>query len=111
MMKEEFEKHSGLVLTDEEYRNVEVAYSMTDGASVDEFVPRWFRKGGYCAWLDGRAEKNRIKATIKKLETKISNLEFDLEIADRNRDMYRMEAHDSTEKLAAIGAAATEAVV
>ena len=74
MMKQEFEKRIGLVVTSEEYVGIEAAYmGMPESVNKDKFVEIWLENGGIQDLFDKRA------ATIQSLKDDVVRLEKELE--------------------------------
>jgi hypothetical protein len=128
MMKEEFEKRIGLVITDDEYVSVRFAFEdfeKTRGnTDEDEFVKTWL-EGGIQHLFDRRLREISIlkgiiasfpedlhkqkEHIVKKYEERYRRLEEWTKNRERVITEYIREVKALKEKLAAIGAAAMEA--
>jgi hypothetical protein len=108
MMKEEFEKRIGLVITSEEYEVIEAAYmGMPESVDKDKFVKIWLREGGIQELFDRQLVKvNNLRDQVKHLE------------AERKEQVRKLEGEvilkSNTiralkDKLAGIGAVAMDA--
>jgi phage shock protein A len=104
MMKEEFEKRIGLVITSDEYETVEAAYmGMPESVNKDEFVKIWLKEGGIQSLFNKRLlQANSLMGHVKLLEKQLKNAEGQSEIC--RRDIKALK-----EKLATIGAVVADA--
>jgi len=112
MMKEEFEKRVGLVVTPQEYARIEEDYvALPESVDKDTFCKRWIKNGGVQTILDQRyalaerlhieimaanervkdslqreneavQENDMLRERIKALESKMAKME---EAMDRSR--------------------------
>jgi DNA-binding MarR family transcriptional regulator len=112
MMKEEFEKRIGLVITSEEYEVIEAAYmGMPESVDKDKFVKIWLREGGIQDLFDKRLLRvSQMKEHLKNLEKMNSEQEEWIKKLEGDLSEYGRQVKALKEKLAAIGTAATEAV-
>jgi hypothetical protein len=104
MQKQEFEKRIGLVITAEEYTDIEAAYmGLPDSVDKNKFVKIWLKEGGIQDLFDKRLWKirNLMKANEELLQE-------NNEVQGRAND-YAAETYDwqkqveaLKEKLAAI---------
>jgi hypothetical protein len=69
MMKEEFEKRIGLVITGEEYEEIETAYrGMPESVDKDRFVKIWLQEGGIQDLFNKRLfEIHRQRESLKDI--------------------------------------------
>jgi hypothetical protein len=113
MMKEEFEKRIGLVITSDEYEAIEAAYmGLPESVDKDKFVKIWLKEGGIQDLFDKRLLRTKALADhIKDLEEKNNEQEAWIKKMEGDRAEYAREIKAFKEKLAAIGDMATEAVV
>jgi hypothetical protein len=110
MMKKEFEQRIGLVITAEEYTEIEAAYmGLPESVDKDKFVKIWLREGGIQDLLDKRLLRvNSLKETLNNALKE--NREQEERINELARDCieYRGQIQTLKNKLADIGAAAME---
>ena len=108
MMKQEFEKRIGLVITSEEYAVIEASYmGLPESVDKDKFVKIWLREGGIQDLFDKRA------VTIQSLKAHVSQLKEENReyLADMNKNssmviQLRMKVKELEEKISAINALA-----
>ena len=112
MMKKEFEQRIGLVITAEEYTDIEAAYmGLPESVNKDKFVKIWLKEGGIQDLFDKRlAKANSLNEYLTKLREENGDLEAQLNKLAGECVEYRRQLMALKEKLAAIGAVATEAV-
>jgi predicted nuclease with TOPRIM domain len=104
MMQEEFEKRIGLVITGEEYEEIEAAYrGMPNSVDKDKFVKIWLREGGIQDLFDKRLfeirkRRESMKEILKEKDEvwKHAN-NYEAEIQD-----LKMQIKALNEKLAVI---------
>jgi hypothetical protein len=111
MMKEEFEKRIGLVITPEEYEVIEAAYmGMPESVDKDKFVKIWLKEGGIQDLFDKRLLRAKALAGyVKDLERKNSEQAAWIEKVEKDCAEYVREIMTLKEKLVDISAWATEA--
>jgi hypothetical protein len=112
MMKEEFEKRIGLVITAEEYAGIEASYmGLPESVDKDKFAKMWLREGGIQDLFDKRMwEITKRNDEIKRLR---EDGESYLNDMNKNGVMVldlRQQNKALKDKLAAIGAVAMEGV-
>ena len=108
MTKQEFEKRIGLVITSEEYEEIEKTYmGLPESVDKDRFVKIWLTEGGIQDLFDKRA------IVIQSLKDNIARLEEDVESERRysgemarNSNANYSKAKSLEEKLSAISAMA-----
>jgi hypothetical protein len=112
MMKEEFEKRIGLVITSEEYADIEAAYmGLPESVDKDKFVKIWLREGGIQDLFDKRMLRVRnLMDIVRNLEEQSREDTERLVNRDEALDECKKQIKALKEKLAAIGAVVTEAV-
>jgi hypothetical protein len=112
MMKEEFEKRIGLVISQEEYEGIEAAYmGLPESVGKDKFSKLWVKEGGIQDLFDKRLARVRtLTGYVNDLEERaneriewIKKLEGDL--AECGKEIKNLRS-----KLAVIAANATEAL-
>jgi hypothetical protein len=70
MMKQEFEERIGLVITSEEYQEIEAVYmGMPESIDKDKFVEIWLKNGGVQNLLDKRLEKIALLESLVKAQS------------------------------------------
>jgi hypothetical protein len=112
MMKEEFEKRIGLVITSEEYEVIEAAYmGMPESVDKDKFVKIWLKEGGIQDLFDKRLLRvNQMKEHLKNLEEEKNSEQKEwINRVEKDRAEYVGEIKALKDKLAAIGAVVTGA--
>ena len=112
MMKKEFEMRIGLVITAEEYAEIEAAYmGLPDKVDKEKFVKIWLREGGIQDVFDKRLLKvKNLKDTLNKIRDENHCQEERINELAGDCAKYIAQIHVLKDKLAAIGATATEAV-
>jgi hypothetical protein len=112
MMKEEFEKRIGLVITSEEYEVVEAAYmGLPESVDKDNFVKIWIREGGIQDLFDKRLLRvNQMKEHLENLEERNRDQEEWIHRVEKECAEYGRPVKALQKKLVAIRAAVTEAV-
>jgi uncharacterized protein YaaN involved in tellurite resistance len=106
MMKQEFEKRIGLVITNEEYAEIEAAYmGLPESVNKDKFVKIWLREGGIQDLFDKRAAAIQgWKNCACSLEKDKETLQIDVnELTDMALG-FRKRINELEEKLSAINA-------
>ena len=95
MMKEEFEKRIGLVITSEEYAEIEPLY-MSDPKNRDKdaFCKHWLRDGGL-QWLFDRRQ-----GLVNLKNSRIADLEKELENRERWYADISRELNEKTKRIA-----------
>jgi uncharacterized coiled-coil protein SlyX len=113
MMKEEFEKRIGLVITSEEYADIEAAYmGLPESVDKDKFVKIWLREGGIQDLFDRRLLRVRsMTDNVNTLEKRNRANERLIEDLERTVSEYEREIKALREKLMNIGSAVTEALI
>jgi hypothetical protein len=111
MMKHEFEKRIGLVITSEEYEVIEAAYmGLPESVDKDTFVKIWLKEGGIQGLFDRRLLEARRQKKYAETVLKENNEAWEranaytTEIQDLKKQIEILK-----DKLAAIGAAALDA--
>jgi hypothetical protein len=106
MMKEEFEKRAGLVVSSEEYELIEAAYmGMPESVDKDKFVKLWLKNGGIQDLFDKRALAFRSRGeTIRNLNDEILHLHESKKLRDTRIAELEAQVKALEEKLAAINA-------
>jgi hypothetical protein len=74
MMKQEFEQCIGLVITSEEYTDIEAAYmGLPESVDKDKFVKIWLKEGGIQDLFDKRLLRvSQMKKRLRDLEESYS---------------------------------------
>ena len=111
MMKEEFEKRIGLVISCEEYEVIEAAYmGMPESVDKDKFVKIWLKEGGIQDLFDKRALLARSRGEeIKRLTKERDERVDDMNANAKEIIRLRQTIKGLEEKLAAINAMTQEA--
>jgi hypothetical protein len=104
MMKEEFEKRIGLVITSEEYAGIEAAYmGLPEAVDKEKFVKIWLHEGGIQDLFDKRLAKTMaLKETVKGREEEIMEWVRNLNAIADERDALKAQMKALDEKIAAI---------
>jgi hypothetical protein len=106
MMKKEFEQRVGLVITSDEYAEIEQAYmGLPETVDKDKFCKIWLREGG----IQDLFDKRLLKINSLKEEAKWNYEEGMMWCTEHNkvaseRNAYKAEVETLKAKLAAIGA-------
>jgi hypothetical protein len=93
MMKEEFERLTGIQISAKEYEPIEREYmDAPEGISKQNFAAEWMRKGGVLLLLKSRRQY------IEELEASLraENKRYDAIEADYNLKVYECEDKDKT---------------
>jgi hypothetical protein len=111
MMKKEFEKRIGLVITSEEYGEIEAAYmGLPDAVDKDKFVRIWLREGGIQDLFDKRLLKVKsLKESLEKKEAEVMSWVHAVNDIGKERNKLKTQVEELEKKLVVIGnlAAAT----
>jgi hypothetical protein len=105
MMKKEFEKRIGLIITSGEYAEVETAYmGLPDSVDKDKFVKIWLREGGIQDLFDKRLIKMKsLKEALEKKETEVMYWVHSANDIGKERDKLKIQVEELEKKLAVIG--------
>jgi hypothetical protein len=97
MMKEEFEQRIGLVITSEEYQDIEAAYvGLPEYVDKDKFAKIWLREKGIQHLLNKRQFRiQSLTEQLKKAEARINE-------ADKINADWRKEFNETRNKLIAL---------
>jgi hypothetical protein len=109
MMKQEFEKRIGLVITSEEYTDIEAAYmGLPESVDKDKFVKIWLQNGGIQDLFDKRlANARSLEKLVEEARADCNRAWEDVGL-ERTRNLaLEQKVEALKEKLAAIGAMAT----
>jgi phage shock protein A len=112
MMKKEFEKRIGLVITAGEYAAIEAAYMwLPESVNKDKFVKIWLREGGIQDLFDKRlADTKRLQESVEELKAENSQVWEDAGKERQTSMALKKELQTLKDKLAAICATAMETV-
>jgi phage shock protein A len=105
MMKKEFEKRIGLVITSGEYGEIEAAYMGLPGSvDKDKFVKIWLREGGIQDLFDKRLLKVKsLKEALEKKEAEVMYWVHAVNDLGKKRDELKTQVEELEKKLTAIG--------
>jgi len=106
MMKQEFEKRIGLVISSEEYCEIEAAYmGLPESVDKDKFCRMWLKEGGIQDLFDKRMVKiHNLKNEISRLN--LENQDY-LDGVNKNEKLaieLWLKVKELEEKLSAINA-------
>ena len=97
MMKQEFEKRIGLVITNLEYEPIEQAYmGLPESVGKDKFVKIWLENGGIQDLFDKRA------ATIQCLKDGVIRLEENLKSESHASAQWARDFNNAYKKVKAL---------
>jgi hypothetical protein len=110
MMKKEFEKRIGLIVTSGEYGEIEAAYmGLPDSVGKDKFVKIWLHENGIQDLFDKRLFKVKsLKETLERKEEEVMSWVHDFNDICKERDELKTRAEELEKKLVAIGNLATD---
>jgi hypothetical protein len=104
MMKQEFEKRIGLVITSREYTDIEAAYmGLPESVDKDKFMKIWLQNGGIQDLFDKRLIKiNSLMGEVLNKEKEVMSWVHDFNHIAKERDELKTQVEELEKKLAAI---------
>jgi hypothetical protein len=105
MMKKEFEKRIGLIITSGEYGEIEAAYmGLPDSVDKDKFVKIWLHEGGIQDLFDKRLLKMKsLKEALERKEEEVMSWVHDFNDIAKERNELKTQVEELEKKLVAIG--------
>ncbi|MDR1047686.1 MAG: hypothetical protein LBL64_07910 [Treponema sp.] len=105
MMKQEFEKRIGLVITAREYTEIEAAYmGLPDSVDKHKFVKIWLQNGGIQDLFDKRQVAiNSLAGQVLNKEKEVMSRVHDFNNIANERNELKNRVEELEKKLAAIG--------
>jgi hypothetical protein len=105
MMKKEFEKRIGLVITSEEYGEIEAAYiGLPESVDKDKFVKIWIREGGIQDVFDKRLFKIKsLKETLGKKEEEVMYWVHTANEISEKQEKFKTQVEELEKRIAVIG--------